>query len=314
MKWRITNFETDYEEVEGRFDVNLWVPTERGIEINATDPRCWAHLFITLKIYYEKDDRGSRAVLKNSNYETRAWPEDHWKYFINTVNSLSRFWDLRFWLVLKEGKQKTSAYKDIERYLAIYEDTYPVNGRKQRVVFPRVIACRFYLDILPADTGAHKKIKVAYIVDKTTGLPTTDIIANRSDAEYYDSADIFSLSNGFNTIVHEIGHAIGLPHIGIVTEFDGCSTMVNRRRNYVDKTPEGKANAAMCYQGPYATDIMGDGGNDVHWQDALPWRLALQKMTGVPLDDYWVQMIPFRPPYRTEEVVEEGTQRWYDFF
>mgnify|MGYP003575177921 CR=1 FL=1 len=316
MVWRIDNYTLNYESVQGKFDVNLYIPPIHPKAISRSDPNCYGYLFITLKVFYEKDDSGSGVTIDTTKYKTAAWPKAEWEEYLRVTKHLSTFWDSKFWLVLSG---KSSEYKKVEKYIAIYDSPQKYSGigpwdvprtYEAIKVFKRTIVCRFNLEILPNAAGAHKKVKVAYIVDKNTNLPPTSLntYTNRSNASYYDNGDVITATNGYNTIIHELGHAIGLPHIGEVTDFEACLTRVKGKPIYQDKTE--KSNAEKCYQGPFAMDIMG-GGGELHYQDAIPWRSAFQEMTGIPFTQYIVHQMAMVDDW--DEVIEVDSRRAFEF-
>lgn len=316
MKWRINNYTFNYESVQGKFDVNLWIPPTHPAVISRSDPNCYGYLFITLKVFYEKDDSGSRVNIDTAKYKTAAWPQPAWEEYLRVIKRLSGFWDSRFWMVLSG---KSSEYKQVERYLAIYNTPQKYSGigawdiprtYEAIKVFKRTIVCRFNLELVATAAEAHKSIKVAYIVDKLTNLPpaTLDTFTNRSNAVYYDNGDVVTATNGYNTVIHELGHAIGLPHIGEVTDFASCLTRAKGKPIYQDK--DEKSNAGPCYQGPFAQDIMG-GGGELHYHDAVPWRFAFQEITGIPFTQYIIHQAPIVDDW--DELIESGSRRAFEF-
>jgi hypothetical protein len=308
MKWRINNYSKKYHGVPGNFDVNLYIPRITPPVITANDDNCFGYLFITLKIFYEKDDEGKEVNIDTTKFRTIAWPDSAWTDYINKIKQLSTFWDGKFWLVLYEDKKRSPEYKNVERFIGLYDDfaRHPVSGNRQIRVYGRTILCKFILEILDSSSGAHKHIKAAYIVDKNTNTPAgVDTYTNRSNDSYYDNGDVITYSpTGYNTIIHELGHAIGIPHIGVETNYAPCLAH--------DHFWDGEgANADQCYQGPLSSDIMGGGGS-ISWHDAIPWRFALQEMTGVPLQYYVVQQMPIVS--NDSEIITEGTSRWAEFY
>ena len=91
-----------------------------------------------------------------------------------------------------------------------------------------------------------------------------------------------------NTIWHEFGHAIGLPHIGITSSHKPClKGMANPQ----------DGNFPACYLGPTQDDslnVMGSG-DKVSTRNSLPWLLRAPLHTGTSLAD-WKVALPTRPP------------------
>ena len=311
MQWRINNYRRAYHGVTGLFDINIYIPPITPHTITVSDPNCFGYLYITLKIFYQKDDTGSGVdrTFDRTSFATAPWPDSQWTNYLNRVRTLSTFWDSRFWLVLNEANTGSSEYRNVERFISISENLsrHPVSGGQQLLVRPRTILCKFNLEIVSSAAAAHKHIRVAYIVDRNTRTPAgVDTYTNRSNASYYDNGDAITDSNGYNTIIHELGHAIGLPHIGVETSYEPCL----QYDHWYGYSGEGN-NSTECYQGPLANDIMG-GGGELHWQDALPWRLALEQLTAVPFQYYTVHQMPMLS-HALGELIVEGTPRWREF-
>jgi hypothetical protein len=79
------------------------------------------------------------------------------------------------------------------------------------------------------------------------------------------------------TIAHEIGHALGLPHIGVSRKLARCTVAINLAglpQPYIPAFYRGSTNADPCY-GDLASagdidDIMG-GGDKFNTENAKPW-------------------------------------------
>lgn len=308
MRWRIPNYRREHHGVTGIFDVNIYIPPVIPHTNSIADLNCYGYVYITLKIFYERDNAGTRLDedFDSTRFMATAWPDSAWSEYTNRIRTLSRFWDSRFWLVLNSDRTSSSEYQNVERHIALKTEfiNHPVSGGRQILVYPRTIICKFNLEILTSVAGAHKHIRVAYIVDRATGT-TTGVTrgTNRSNASYYDSGDVISESSGYNTIIHELGHAIGIPHIGVETRYAAC--LAHDHPGDPDRT-----NHADCYEGPLGTDIMGTG-SELNWHDAIPWRFALQELTTVPHEHYTVQQRPMVSTFG--EMITEGTSRWTEF-
>ncbi len=91
-------------------------------------------------------------------------------------------------------------------------------------------------------------------------------------------------------IPHEFGHAIGLPHIGVLSRFRPCLATL------ASATMGGGA-ADVCYAGgsqAEATNIMGYGSG-ISALNSLPWLLRAPLHTGSHLVD-WRVSVGKRPP------------------
>jgi hypothetical protein len=77
-------------------------------------------------------------------------------------------------------------------------------------------------------------------------------------------------------VAHEIGHLLGLPHVGVARRSHDCLQAM------AQKPAEG-GNADICYvgNGPRdASNIMGMG-NEIHEWNAMPWAIRMFKHTGI---------------------------------
>ena len=76
------------------------------------------------------------------------------------------------------------------------------------------------------------------------------------------------------TLPHEVGHLLGLPHVGIVHKNPDCLASLATKPNGSDHS---------CYTGPQpndATNVMG-GGMDLDTWNAMPWALRLVDHLGI---------------------------------
>jgi hypothetical protein len=181
-------------------------------------------------------------------------------------------WHNKFWLI------PPSDFKLFDLY----------EGKK---VFRPNVFCAFNLEIVANIAGAHRTIEVVNLSNPKDFF--------RSDWTHYDSADIeladkgaYDQSNHYRknkqpTVAHEIGHAIGLPHIGVTRGLQKCD-MAKVAYDYKNWVPQdwlagiyqGGTNSSVCYgEGASVGDIdniMGKGDKFTK-ENAAPWldRLAV---------------------------------------
>jgi hypothetical protein len=77
-------------------------------------------------------------------------------------------------------------------------------------------------------------------------------------------------------VAHEVGHLIGLPHVGDFRNHHSC-------RKAIQDDPKGGANHNSCYEGPSHADtenIMGSGDLRATW-NAMPWLIRLFQHTNI---------------------------------
>ncbi len=298
---RLNNFTNTQNGVSGTFDVDLNIPAGG----RAGDMSSNASLIITLKIFLRQKNNGDGRPDLTAPFSYGTWPADQWETFRTRFTSGANFWDSKFWLVLSQDKVSSAEYSTIEKELAVLENAPSRETLQQKYVYRRNIRCRFNLQIVSTEGAAHKILDCLYIVDGSN-QPTTDLYIHRSDAATIDVGDVHE-RGGFNCISHEVGHMLGLPHIGVVTEHAPCIAVLS--------TSDGP-NSDVCYNGDnktYTNNVMGRGSLLTYLQ-SLPWRKAFETMSGVPFTHYIVHLIPYSPQSAgNPELITERTPRWNYF-
>lgn len=220
-----------------------------------------AYLTIFIRVYFAKIDPAGATGTYGDADDTDASPSkkpiQKWKpgeferYVRNLTGGAQRFWDGQFWL-------KTPKTYDGLNYLA--------HGRQN---FRCNIYCK--LDLKPAAqaSDAHYTIAVVRAQDGTNF---------RSNSVLYSQNDIKSeqmiphSTVKFWTHFHEVGHLIGLGHVGT-----GGHTNVKN-----DNSPSAYGVTAQEMQ-----DVMGRG-HALHDWHATPWQQAAEAFTGVTASDWKV--------------------------
>ena len=291
----LPNFTFTDRGVHGKFDADLYIPDGNN---NPNDLSANAVLAITLKVCLKQDNTGTGRTL-SAPYKFAPWPATQWNSFIARFTDSANFWQNRFWLVLDPNKINSTEYRAIKNELAVPEmlSIFPRTWLSYR----RNIKCNFRLQIV--DSAAHKTLNVQYIVD-ATGSPIHSQYTHRSDDSNVDVGDTHSDSNSMNCISHEIGHLLGLAHIGVVTDYAPCVAVIS--------TSDG-GNNDVCYNGAtdtYTDNIMGHGGK-LDYRQSLPWRRAFDAMSGVPLTYYIVHPMAYTPKAAgaPETIIDTGA--WY---
>jgi hypothetical protein len=299
---RLRNFTSIQNRVSGTFDVDLSIPSGG----RAGDMSSNADLIITLKIFLRQKNNGDGRPALTAPFSYTTWPADQWETFKISFADGANFWDSKFWLVLSPDKVATLEYRAVEQELAVLENAPSRETLQQKYVYRRNLKCKFNLQLVSEAGDAHKTLDCLYIVDGSN-QPTTNRYTHRSNATTVDVGDVHE-SGGFNCISHEVGHMLGLAHIGVVTHHEPCMAVLS--------SPEG-SNSAMCYNGEnnsYTNNVMGRGSLLTYHQ-SLPWRKAFERMSRVPLAYYIVHQIPYSPQSGgMPELITEHTPRWRDFF
>lgn len=219
-----------------------------------------ADLTIYIHVYFSKIDPAGAAGLYGDTDDTPATPSkkkiQKWKpgeferYTKNLVSGAQRFWNGVFWL------RTPRTYNDLN---------YPDVGATHRCN----LYCRFELEQAARESDGHYTIAVVRAQDGEDF---------RSDSRLYSQNDIKSESliphstTKFWTHFHEVGHLLGLGHVGT-----GGHTNVHNNNS---PTAYGVTLHEM-------RDVMGRGSVRHDWH-ANPWQQAAEAFTGVKAADWKV--------------------------
>jgi hypothetical protein len=214
---------------------------------------------------------------------TRPWNGADWARFVRGAQLQADMWNNKFWL------KPPPTVADYDR---VHFD-----GTMTR---PH-IKCELEVDFNPNYYLAHKVIKVfnlqTNVISRAQNSGTF-----RSSALIYDSLDIIPVlwpvpdpaGNIQNirhlSIAHEVGHALGLKHIGVLKKTPLCQTAINLNAAGKDYGNfQGGEDSQYCYGWQQADDvrqnIMGYGAG-FSTENARPWVSSILKMRGVPAE-YW---------------------------
>jgi hypothetical protein len=194
-------------------------------------------------------------------FQVRAWTPAGWHWFTSRYQEQAqRYWGGKFWL------ETPNDFGDLD---------WPERSPTHRAN----VWCRLRLSVVPTPAQAHKTIKVAHLVGQNLSSSTF-----RSHDSLYDNFDLGQSAYVRNnrvyyqrTFIHEVGHALGLPHIGVMTAEPTC--------------PAVNTNADQCY-GVLPADrrnIMGFG-SQLTANDALPWRKRIAEHTGTRESNWRVSL------------------------
>jgi len=227
-----------------------------------------AELTIFLRVYLEKVPGG--GTIKDANnstdFDVQEWSTTEWAAFKKKYQQQGQaFWHGKFWL------QTPDDFSELDT------KTHRPN-----------IWCKFSLKVQDTPAGSyHKKIRVCRLkvpAGKTYGAGTF-----RSHDSLYDNFDlgVASYVRGGKTyyqrtFIHEIGHAIGIPHIGVMTGEPTC--------------PASDTNSDACY-GVRTDDrknIMGFG-MALSENCAMPWKKRIAEHTSTSESKWKVHMKRFYP-------------------
>ena len=220
-----------------------------------------AYLTIFIRIYFAKIDpagaTGTHGDADDTSTTPSKKPIQKWKageferYVRNLTGGAQRFWDGYFWL------KTPKSYDGLN---------FSANGRP---AYRGNIYCKFDLAAVSQAADAHYTIAVVRAQDGANF---------RSNAVLYSQNDIKSehmiprSTVKFWTHFHEVGHLIGLGHVGT-----GGATNVHN-----DNSPTAYGVTAREMH-----DVMGRGHSRHDWH-ATPWQEAAAAFTGVKATDWKV--------------------------
>jgi hypothetical protein len=268
------NLSADRLSTNATFDAVLSKPTS-GMDMYK--------LTIKLRISLQQAYQLPPVVMDGNDkpFWIKPWTGPEWHTFVNGVQGQANLWNNRFWL------KPPSDFTD-----------YDLEIMSTNSSFRPYIACELDVDFNADNADAHKTITV-YNLDLAKITGNQDSNTFRSDTLHYDSLDATPwvtryLDDAGNpvkhyTVAHEIGHAIGQPHIGVMRKTPLCQMSMNVGGL------DGQ-NASVCYANDLPDlggNVMGGGGLFTV-DNGISWKWAILMLSGKAVYQDW-QVLASKP-------------------
>jgi hypothetical protein len=255
------------------------------LDVTKMSPGANAELILKLRVFLDQDVGGTTVTDgRGLTWTAKPWTPGDWMRFKQSFQSQGhRAWDRRFWLRTPFG------YRPLE-----------TDGYRHH------INCRFQLDVVASAAAASRVVKVIQL-GRTSNPGGFSSWGSQEGGHLtnFDTMRLPYLENGRfytqRTLEHELGHMLGLDHIGTVSGVSSC-------------TPDNQAaEACYCANPNDCGDMMGMG-HRVSVKDAVPWLNRIEQHTQTSSLAWELSTKPLVPePCVTEYMVETAdcTQTWH---
>jgi hypothetical protein len=205
-------------------------------------------------------------------FDSLAWGANEWENLKKKFKAdAEKFWSGKFWLAPKA------------RYTELLYPEPPKAPHVQCNIY-----CRLQIDMLGSPADAHKIITIYKVPPGRFFRADSDTYTADKISEVNPQVDQHGHKLKQRTLFHEVGHALGLNHVGVSTHVSYAPGKVCVEADQAD---------VQCYTGPKDSDtasIMGRG-NTMTLREAKPWQDRIATHTSIAGGDWRTTMYRVYP-------------------